>query len=237
MALSGQLQRDSDGDKFVGPADPQGILGYAFRGANAHDGLADQIVVLYDENEQPLLVAANPGVVRLVPGQAVAIDQSTPGTTDRVHAVQVGRWSIQAVDDAGATIGTEANPTWTRATQQGAWATRPIDDAGLTIGTQANPIHVRQRPAGYKVLHKASVATQAVQVVPAETGRHATTLVNAGSRTVYLGPSGVTIATGLPLPAGQSYVDRESADAWFGVTDAQTSEIRALSVLPVAGSL
>ena len=51
--------------------------------------------------------------------------------------------------------------------------------------------------------------------------------VEAGSVTVYLGAdSGVTSSPGFPLAAGETFTDRSSVDAWWGITASGTADVR-----------
>ena len=76
---------------------------------------------------------------------------------------------------------------------------------------------------------QASIGTAATQIVAARagaagTGRIAVTLYNAGSVTIYFGPSGVTTTTGMPLPAGASATINTQA-AIYGIAASGTQTI------------
>lgn len=59
----------------------------------------------------------------------------------------------------------------------------------------------------------------------------ARTFVNNGSVTVYMGKSGVTSSSGIPLAANASMSDDVSLDAWYGITGSSTADVRVLEVL------
>ncbi|MGA8169570.1 MAG: hypothetical protein WB816_01840 [Methylocystis sp.] len=91
-------------------------------------------------------------------------------------------------------------------------------------GTNAPPVG-----AASLATSQASVGTSAAQIVAARagasgTGRVAATLYNAGSSTIYFGPSGVTTTSGMPLYAGASATIDTTA-AIYGVAAIGTQTI------------
>ncbi len=83
--------------------------------------------------------------------------------------------------------------------------------------------------SGSLAASQASIGTSATSIVAARTGaagtgRIAATLYNSGSATVYVGASGVTTSTGMPLPAGASITLNTTA-AIYGVAASGTQTI------------
>jgi len=91
-------------------------------------------------------------------------------------------------------------------------------------GANANPVG-----AAALATSQTSIGTSAAQIVAARTGasgtgRIAATLVNAGAATVFFGPSGVTTATGMPLPPNAS-VTLNTTAAIYAVAASGTTTI------------
>lgn len=55
-------------------------------------------------------------------------------------------------------------------------------------------------------------------------------IYNNGAATIYLGPSGVTAATGLPLTAGSSFRGSNINIALYGITSAGSSNVRVMKI-------
>ena len=169
-------------------------------------------------------------------GQSVAVS-NFPAT----QAVSIA--SLPALAAGANVIGgvTQSGGPWTvswsgqsvAATQSGTWnigsvASLPALAAGSnTVGN----VGVNNNPVGSAAFaaSQASIGTAAAQIVAARagvagTGRIAVTLVNAGSATVYFGASGVTTATGMPLPAGASATVNTQA-AIYGIAAGGTQTI------------
>lgn len=53
---------------------------------------------------------------------------------------------------------------------------------------------------------------------------------NNGSATIFIGKDDVTTANGFPVPAGASFTDEFSMDAWYGIVASGTEEMRVLEV-------
>ena len=77
----------------------------------------------------------------------------------------------------------------------------------------------------------AAPGTTATLLLAANADRRSATLFNAGSATVFLGPVGVTTATGIPLAAGQPLVDAASTGAWYGVVATGAGDVRVVEVV------
>lgn len=67
-----------------------------------------------------------------------------------------------------------------------------------------------------------NVASVALASNPA---RVSALFVNNGSVTVYLGPVGVTVATGIPILPSGSQVDDASTSAWYAITAGGTGSL------------
>jgi hypothetical protein len=78
------------------------------------------------------------------------------------------------------------------------------------------PSAVTVTSAGTLVLAAASTTVRSVLIV------------NNGAVTVYMGPATVTTANGIPLAPGQSLSDKDSLDAWYGITASDSAEVRVL---------
>ena len=107
-------------------------------------------------------------------------------------------------------------------------------DPGQSLPAGSNTIGnvgVNNNPVGATSIatSQASIGVAASQIVAARagaagTGRIAATLYNFGSATVFFGVSGVTGATGMPLPAG-SAVTLNTTAAIFGIAASGTQII------------
>ena len=66
-----------------------------------------------------------------------------------------------------------------------------------------------------------TVLTTATAIVAANTARRAITITNTDpARTLYIGPTGVTVATGTPIgPMASGTFSSSAAAAWFGISD------------------
>jgi hypothetical protein len=117
-------------------------------------------------------------------------------------------------------------------------ATQAVSLAALpALSTGANTVGnvgVNNNAVGSAALatSQASIGTAAAQIVAARAGgpgagRIAATIYNAGSATVYFGPSGVASTTGMPLPAGASATVNTQA-AIYGIA---ASGIQTLGVM------
>lgn len=83
---------------------------------------------------------------------------------------------------------------------------------------------------GRKTFAAVTVTTSATLVLAAATSAaRSVVIVNNGSVTVYLGKANtVTTSNGIPLAAGQSLSDRDSLDAWYGITGSGSADVRVL---------
>lgn len=74
-------------------------------------------------------------------------------------------------------------------------------------------------------------ATRLDTVDSANVSNQSASVYNAGSATVYLGPAGVTTATGYPLTAGEHFaVDLGEFEVLYGIVATGTAEVRVLEV-------
>ena len=83
---------------------------------------------------------------------------------------------------------------------------------------------------GSKAFSDPAPTTSAASIVAANPDRLSVTIHNAGSVVVYLGPSGVTTSTGLPLAVGATLTDTTSVDAWHAITASGTGDLRIIEV-------
>jgi hypothetical protein len=68
-------------------------------------------------------------------------------------------------------------------------------------------------------------------LLAANVARISATFVNAGSVTVYIGPtSAVTTSTGMPIIANGFFTDDSSTSAWYGVTTGSAGDMRMAEV-------
>lgn len=91
VVLTGRLAVDADQVPFIGPVGSDGVLGNAPRGSNVVGGLADYNAVLYDASGNPVLVAANPGVVIPKRGTKTIAAAAPTATPTLVAAAASGR--------------------------------------------------------------------------------------------------------------------------------------------------
>lgn len=76
-----------------------------------------------------------------------------------------------------------------------------------------------------------SVGTSATALYSAtSTGARVTIYVNSGAGTVYVGDSGVTTTTGLPVAAGEFFpIDLNAGEVLYGIVASSTSTVRVMS--------
>jgi hypothetical protein len=106
-----------------------------------------------------------------------------------------------------------------------------IQNAGLTGTT---PLGDTSADAIYVIPAKGTLTTSAVSVTSTATLLQAATsspkgllIYNNGTTTIYVGStSGVTTATGIPVPAGQSYSDSVSTSAFYGICTTGSNDVR-----------
>jgi hypothetical protein len=84
---------------------------------------------------------------------------------------------------------------------------------------------------GNKTVTQVGPTTAATQLLAANNARVVASLTNNGGQTVYLGKDNtVTTASGTPLAPGETWEDRESLDAWYGVVASGTGDMRLVEV-------
>ena len=183
-----------------------------------------------------------PGALQVqVDAEAVVAAASTPAiASDGGGMAHITNWpSVFAVTWSGQSV---AISNWP-ATQVVSWSGQSIaisnwptmQAVSLAAGSNTvGNIGVNNNPVGsaaFATSH-ASIGTTAAQIVAARTGdlgtgRIAVTLYNYGSATVFIGASGVTATTGLPLPAGAAFTINTMA-AVFGVAVSGTQTVGVL---------
>jgi hypothetical protein len=78
---------------------------------------------------------------------------------------------------------------------------------------------------GHRTHTNISAGATATQAVPDNVNRKSVSFQNQGTGPVFVGPSGVTISganVGFQIPAGATFTDNASAEAWFIVASAAT---------------
>lgn len=115
--------------------------------------------------------------------------------------------------------------------QSGTLATPP---SGAIVETYDTGSGHRQLVAtgasGTKTVAAATCDTTADQLVAANALRKSVMIQNVGTVDIYLGLSGVTTSTGILLAAGGVMEDRDSVDAWYGITASGTGSVRYCEV-------
>jgi len=84
-----------------------------------------------------------------------------------------------------------------------------------------------------KAVSAVTVATTATLLAPANGDRVSIAIINNGGVTLYVGGSGVTAATGVPIPAGAALADSDSTDAYYGIVASGTVDARVLEATQV----
>jgi hypothetical protein len=172
--------------------------------------------------------ALSPNAVSLAAGSSVIgkVDQDGAWT---VAATQSGTWSVAQSGTwtvniaASQTIGLAAGSNVIGAvTQSGTWS---VGVSGTVAVTQSGTWTVGIAPpvgyANFAPGQVASVTSSATSICAARTGAAGTgrgniTVFNTGANTIYLGGSGVTTSTGLPLYPGGS-VTLPTTAAIYGI--------------------
>lgn len=83
---------------------------------------------------------------------------------------------------------------------------------------------------GSKTFSDPAPTTSAASIVAANPDRLSLMIHNAGAVVVYLGPSGVTTSSGVPLGVGATLTDTTSVDAWYAITASGTGDLRIIEV-------
>jgi hypothetical protein len=84
---------------------------------------------------------------------------------------------------------------------------------------------------GTKQVRSVTVSSTATGLAPERASRAGIALFNNGAGVVYLGGPDVTAASGFPLPAGASFSEDGSRDAYYGVTASGTVDVRVLEIV------
>lgn len=97
---------------------------------------------------------------------------------------------------------------WTvAATQSGSWQVRPVVGSSVAAGT-------------------VTVATTSTQILASSSGRKSVALTNNGTTNVWVGPSGLSLSTGLKIPPGATAViDAAPAAAIYGIADTSSAAV------------
>lgn len=75
-----------------------------------------------------------------------------------------------------------------------------------------------------------SVGTSATLILAANKNRKFASLYNAGTATVYIGGSGVSVAAGYPVPANTAFNDGDGIGAWYGIVSVGTQSVTPLEI-------
>lgn len=90
----------------------------------------------------------------------------------------------------------------------------------------------RDNATGTPTVSTAAPTTTAASVLAANSSRKVAILYNNGAQAVYLGTtSGVTVANGMPLVPGASFIDDRTLGAWYGITPSGTGDLRIMQVV------
>ena len=93
------------------------------------------------------------------------------------------------------------------ATQSGSWQVRPVVGSSVAAGT-------------------VTVATTSTQILASSSGRKSVALTNNGTTNVWVGPSGLSLSTGLKIPPGATAViDAAPAAAIYGIADTSSAAV------------
>lgn len=148
--------------------------------------------------------------------QVVKLAFGADGAATRVQDIDGARWPI-----GGAAFGTPG-------------------DAAATTDTGSFSFIALFKRLLSKIQDRSKVSTATpVQVtcdatadplISANTARKEVLLKNLGPYTIYLGKSGVTIATGYELLVGETLVDDLTTQQWFGITLSGTSNVSVLEL-------
>lgn len=115
-----------------------------------------------------------------------------------VAATQSGSWSVSAAQSGSWTVA---------ATQSGSWQVRPVVGSSITAGT-------------------VTVSTTSTQILASSSTRKSVALTNNGSTNVWVGPSGLSLSTGLKIPPGATAViDAAPAAAIYGIADTSSASV------------
>ncbi len=91
-------------------------------------------------------------------------------------------------------------------------------------------VDVTRLPKGATAFTDPAPDSSADLVLAANANRKSALIQNVGTVDVWLGPIGVTTATGILLEVGAAFIDDVSTSAWYGVTEAGTADLRVCEV-------
>ena len=83
---------------------------------------------------------------------------------------------------------------------------------------------------GNKQLYAKTVGTGATQLLAANPSRRSMLIANNSSTIIYVGPAGVTTASGIPIAANSTLSDNQSKDDWYGISTVANLDVRVLEV-------
>lgn len=105
------------------------------------------------------------------------------------------------------------------------------DPITLLLNTDGSLDATFTQVKGTKTFGAHAVTNVAALLVAENLDRLTLSLVNNGKKTVYLGKDNtLTALNGTPLPPTGSVSDDNSNDAWWGITESGTSDVRSVEV-------
>lgn len=108
-----------------------------------------------------------------------------------------------------------------------------VDKAGVYVdggkGTSAAPSIQRSQGAPAIAVNQITVAATSTLIVAARTNRNTVTVVNSGATDVFIGPTGVTITTGVLLPGTKgASLTLHATSALYGIAATGTQVVSFL---------
>lgn len=142
-----------------------------------------------------------------MPADSIPVSEATQGTL-----APVGTYEVNGIHHPTAVLVDPSDPSRT-----------------VNVASDGS-IGVRE-VRGSKTVGAVSVSDSATEVVAANADRKLVIIQNLGPATVYLGEdSSVTSSSGLELVKGGVLTDEHSTDAWYGITDSGTADLRVMVV-------
>lgn len=142
-----------------------------------------------------------------MPADSIPVSEATQGTL-----APVGTFEVNGIHHPTAVLVDPSDPSKT-----------------VNVASDGS-IGVRE-VRGSKTVGAVSVSDSATEVVAANADRKLVIIQNLGAATVYLGEdSSVTTTSGIELVTGAVLTDEHSADAWYGITESGSADLRVVEV-------
>lgn len=163
----------------------------------------------------------------------VIVDSSALPSGAATETTLSTRASETTLSTLNGKIPSNLTVTSTRLLVDGSGVTQPVSGtvtATVASTTVTNTVATKVSKVAAAPLATAVTVTGSATALPASvlTNRVSLCVYNNGASTMYLGPAGVTTASGLPLPAGGSFCDDVGSQVYYAIVTSGSVEARVL---------